>query len=327
MVFTTLLLLAGLALLIVSGDFLVRGASSLALRFRISTLVIGLTVVAFGTSAPELFVSIRAALEGTPDIAMGNVVGSNICNLALVMGVTALIKPIVVHKDSLKIDWPVTMGASLLLYAIMQEGIISRVEGLVFVVLLVVYITFLIRKSRKENQKQDALADLKENMRRHEMADVIDANLPSQPIWKDILYLTIGIVGLYFGSEWFVGSARSLAVYLGVTERVISITVVAVGTSLPELVTSAVASFKKESDLAVGNLLGSNIFNILSILGITSIIKEVYVNDTIISVDMLWMLAITFVVFPMMFTQHTVSRVEGGVLLSIYCIYTYFVIT
>lgn len=327
MVFTTLLLLAGLALLIVSGDFLVRGASSLALRIRISTLVVGLTVVAFGTSAPELFVSIRAALEGTPDIAMGNVVGSNICNLALVMGVTALIKPIVVHKDSLKIDWPVTMGASLLLYAIMQEGIISQLEGLLFVALLVVYITFLIRKSRKENIKQDALADMKENVHRHELADVIDVDLPSQPVWKDMLYLTIGIVGLYFGSEWFVGSARSLAVYLGVTERVISITVVAVGTSLPELVTSAVASFKKESDLAVGNLLGSNIFNILSILGITSIIKEVYVNDTIISVDMLWMLAITFVVLPMMFTQRTVSRVEGGVLLSIYCIYTYFVIT
>lgn len=327
MVFTTLLLLAGLALLIVSGDFLVRGASSLALRIRISTLVVGLTVVAFGTSAPELFVSIRAALEGTPDIAMGNVVGSNICNLALVMGVTALIKPIVVHKDSLKIDWPVTMGASLLLYAIMQEGIISQLEGLLFVALLVVYITFLIRKSRKENIKQDALADMKENVHRHELADVIDVDLPSQPVWKDMLYLTIGIVGLYFGSEWFVGSARNLAVYLGVTERVISITVVAVGTSLPELVTSAVASFKKESDLAVGNLLGSNIFNILSILGITSIIKEVYVNDTIISVDMLWMLAITFVVLPMMFTQRTVSRVEGGVLLSIYCIYTYFVIT
>ena len=315
MVFTTLLLLAGLALLIVSGDFLVRGASSLALRIRISTLVVGLTVVAFGTSAPELFVSIRAALEGNPDISMGNVVGSNICNLALVLGVTALINPILVHNDSLKIDWPVTMGASLLLYGLMQGGIISWIEGVLFIVLLVMYITFLIRKSRKENISQQ------------DLENELDVTLPSQAVWKDVVYLIGGIIGLYFGSEWFVGSARTLAVYLGVTERVISITVVAVGTSLPELVTSAVAAFKKESDLAIGNLLGSNIFNILSILGITSLIKEVYVNDTIISVDMLWMLAITFVVLPMMFTQRTVSRIEGGVLLSIYCVYTYFVIT
>ncbi len=315
MVFSTLVLLAGLVLLIVSGDFLVRGASSLALRFRISTLVIGLTVVAFGTSAPELFVSIRAALEGTPDITMGNVVGSNICNLALVLGVTAMIRPIQVHNDSLKIDWPVTMAASLLLYLFMQGWYISWYEGALFVVLLIVYITFLIRKSRKENIGQQALED------------VVDTKLPSNAPWKDVMFLGLGIAGLYFGSEWFVGGARELAAYLGVTDRVISITVVAVGTSLPELVTSAIAAFKKESDLAVGNLLGSNIFNIFSILGITSIIKEVYVNSTILNVDMLWMLGITFVVLPMMLTQRTISRLEGGVLLSVYCIYTYFVIS
>lgn len=315
MVFTTLVLLAGLVLLIVSGDFLVRGASSLALRFKISTLVVGLTVVAFGTSAPELFVSIRAALEGTPDIAMGNVVGSNICNLALVLGVAALIKPINVHKDSLKIDWPVTMGASLLLWGLMQEGYINQWEGILFVCLLIIYITFLIKKSRKEHISRQALEE------------VVDVPPASNKPMKDVLFLLIGVVGLYFGSEWFVGSARDLASYLGVTERVISITVVAVGTSLPELVTSAIASFKKESDLAVGNLLGSNIFNILSILGITSIIKEVYVNNTIISVDMVWMLAITLLVLPMLYTFRTVSRLEGGVLLSVYCIYTYFVIT
>jgi cation:H+ antiporter len=315
MVFTTLLLLAGLVLLIVSGDFLVRGASSLALRFRISTLVVGLTVVAFGTSAPELFVSIRAALEGTPDISMGNVVGSNICNLALVLGVAALITPIAVHKDSIKIDWPVTMGASLLLFGIVQDSYISQLEGGFFIALLVVYIVFLIRKSRKEN------------ISKHALEDVMDEELPSKAPWKDVLYLLIGVAGLYFGSEWFVGSARELATYLGVTERVISITVVAVGTSLPELVTSAIAAFKKESDLAVGNLLGSNIFNIFSILGITSIIKEVYVNGDIMNVDMVWMLAVTLLVLPMMFIKRTISRVEGGVLLSVYGVYTYFVIS
>ena len=315
MVFTTLVLLAGLTLLIVSGDFLVRGASSIALRFKISTLVVGLTVVAFGTSAPELFVSIRAALEGTPDIAMGNVVGSNICNLALVLGVTAMITPIKVHSDSLKIDWPVTMGASFLLYGLIQNEYVNRWEGILFVVLLIVYITFLIKKSRKET------------MSKHALEDVMDLPTPSNKPMKDAFYLALGCVGLYFGSEWFVGSARELAGYLGVTERVISITVVAVGTSLPELVTSAIASFKKESDLAVGNLLGSNIFNILSILGITSIIKEVHVNETIVSFDLLWMLAITLLVLPMMYFRRTITRLEGGALLSIYCIYTYFVIT
>ncbi|EMR01747.1 calcium/sodium antiporter [Cesiribacter andamanensis] len=315
MIFTTLVLLAGLTLLIISGDFLVRGASSLALRMHISTLVVGLTVVAFGTSAPELFVSIRAALEGTPDIATGNVVGSNICNLALVLGVTSLIRPIQVHRDSVKIDWPVTMGASLLLFGIMQGGEISFWEGALFVVLLILYVVFLIRKSRKEHISRQALQD------------VVEVALPSNAIWKDVLFLALGVAGLYFGSEWFVGSARELAGYLGVTERVISITVVAVGTSLPELVTSVIASFKRESDLAIGNLLGSNIFNIFSILGFTSLIKEVAVNDTILGVDMLWMLSITLLVLPMMISKRVITRLEGGVLLSTYIVYTYFVIS
>jgi cation:H+ antiporter len=315
MTITILVLLAGLALLIASGDFLVRGASSLALRFHISTLVVGLTVVAFGTSAPELFVSVRAALEGTPDIATGNVVGSNICNLALVLGITSLISPIKVHRDSLRIDWPVTMGASLLLFGLMFGGEISFWEGILFVGLLIIYIVFLIRKSRKEYMSNQALKE------------VIEIAAPSKSLWKDLLFLALGIAGLYFGSEWFVGSARELAGYLGVTERVISITVVALGTSLPELVTSVIASFKKESDLAVGNLLGSNIFNIFSILGFTSIIKEIAVNDTILRVDMLWMLAITLLVLPMMISKRVITRAEGGMLLFVYCVYTYLVIS
>jgi cation:H+ antiporter len=315
MTITILVLLAGLALLIASGDFLVRGASSLALRFHISTLVVGLTVVAFGTSAPELFVSVRAALEGTPDIATGNVVGSNICNLALVLGITSLISPIKVHRDSLRIDWPVTMGASLLLFGLMFGGEISFWEGILFVGLLIIYIVFLIRKSRKEYMSNQALKE------------VVEVTAPSKTVWKDLLFLAIGVAGLYFGSEWFVGSARELAGYLGVTERVISITVVALGTSLPELVTSVIASFKKESDLAVGNLLGSNIFNIFSILGFTSIIKEIAVNDTILRVDMLWMLAITLLVLPMMISKRVITRAEGGMLLFVYCVYTYLVIS
>jgi cation:H+ antiporter len=294
----------------------VRGAASLALRFNISTLVVGLTVVAFGTSAPELFVSIQAALEGTPDITMGNVIGSNICNLALVLGVTAIITPIPVHKDSLRIDWPVTMGASLLLYLVVMSGSITWIEGAIFLGILAIYITFLIFKSRRATKISNEALE-----------EVLDVPEPSGKLWKDILFLLLGIIGLYYGSQWFVDSARELAKFLGVTDRVISITVVALGTSLPELVTSAIASYKKESDLAVGNLLGSNIFNIFSILGFTSLVKEIEVNELILRVDMWWMLGITFSILPIMLTKRTVTRLEGAVLLTGYCVYTYLVIS
>lgn len=315
MVITTLILLAGLVFLILGGEFLVRGATGIALRAKISPLVVGLTVVAFGTSAPELLVSVQSALAGNPDIAMGNVVGSNICNLALVLGITAVIMPIQVHADSIKFDWPMTMASSALLYFLVFDGWVNTWEGALFVSILIIYSVFIIRKSRKETKAS--------------IADINEADLPepSGHAGLDFLYLVIGGIGLYFGSGWFVESASSLAAYMGVTERVISITVVALGTSLPELVTSAVASFRKETDLAVGNLLGSNIFNVLSILGITSLVKQVEVNVEIREVDMLWMLAITAIVFPMMLIKRRVSRIEGALLLTIYCVYTYTVIT
>ena len=317
MIITVLILLAGLSFLIIGGDFLVRGASGVALRAKISPLVVGLTVVAFGTSAPELLVSVQSALAGNPDIAMGNVIGSNICNLALVLGVTAVILPIGINRDSLRIDWPVTMGASLLLFFLAQDSWVNTWEGALFVGILITYTFFIIRKSRKQTKANLAAQE-----------SLLD-ELP-EPTGKpglDFLFIALGGAGLYFGSEWFVDSARTLAVYLGVTERVISITVVALGTSLPELVTSAIASFKKQSDLAVGNLLGSNIFNIFSILGITSLVKEVHVNEVMLDVDMLWMLGITALIFPMMLINRKISRIEGGILLSIYCFYTYTVIT
>lgn len=315
MVLTTLILLAGLVFLILGGEFLVRGATGIALRAKISPLVVGLTVVAFGTSAPELLVSVQSALAGNPDIAMGNVVGSNICNLALVLGITAVIMPIQVHADSIKLDWPMTMASSALLYFLVFDGWVNTWEGALFVSILIIYSVFIIRKSRKETKAS--------------IADINEADLPepSGHAGLDFMYLVIGGVGLYFGSGWFVESASSLAAYMGVTERVISITVVALGTSLPELVTSAVASFRKETDLAVGNLLGSNIFNVLSILGITSLVKQVEVNVEIREVDMLWMLGITAIVFPMMLIKRRVSRIEGALLLTIYCVYTYTVIT
>lgn len=315
MILTTGLLLAGLLFLVLGGEFLVRGASSIALRAHLSPLVVGLTVVAFGTSAPELLVSVRSALGGVPDIAMGNVVGSNICNLALVLGTTALILPIFVQNDSLRIDWPLTMGSSALLFVFCLDGWLNWYEGLFFVFALIVYLTFIIRRSRKKVKA----------MRAEQLPE--DIQHPSQSIWLDVAYFAAGCVCLYFGADWFVTAASELAAELGVTERVIGITVVALGTSLPELVTSAVASIRKEADIAIGNLLGSNIFNVLSILGITSLVKEISVNPAILHVDMIWMLGITLLIFPMMLTRRELNRLEGGILLSVYCVYTYLVIS
>ena len=310
-----LLLITGLVVLVAGGEFLVRGASSIALRLQISPLVVGLTVVAFGTSAPELFIGIKSALIGSPDITMGNVIGSNICNLALVLGVTAVISPVPVQNDSIKIDWPMTMGSSFLLYLLVREGYINSYEGVLFVCILTAYIVFIIMKSRKETQnKQAAVID----------SEVPDA--PSNSLIKDLVFIALGTAGLSFGSDWFIQGARSLAIEIGVDERVVGITIVALGTSLPELVTAMVAAFKKETDIAVGNLMGSNIFNILSILGITSIIQRIEVNDVIINSDMVWMLLITFLILPMMLYKKVVGRIEGLILLTVYSYYIYSVI-
>lgn len=309
-----LLLIVGLVVLIIGGDFLVKGASSIALRFNLSPLVVGLTIVAFGTSAPELLISVKSALGGSPDLAMGNVIGSNICNLALVLGITAIISPIFVQKNSINIDWPMTMGSSLLLYLLVREGYVDSHEGLLFVSLLILYIIFIIRKSRK-----DAKAA-------RELAEEFDLPEAPNPPWKDLVFLAIGAAGLYFGAEWFVGAAQDLAREMGISERIIGITVLALGTSLPELVTSSVASFKKETDLALGNLMGSNIFNILSILGITSLIKEIKVSDVILNTDMIWMLGITLIILPLMLSRRVMGRVDGIILLMIYIYYTYTVV-
>jgi cation:H+ antiporter len=315
MLIDILLLIAGLVVLIMGGEFLVRGATSLALRVHISPLVVGLTVVAFGTSAPELLISLNAALGGSPDLAMGNVVGSNICNLALVLGVTVILGPVYVNPDSIRIDWPVTMGASVLLFLLVRDQTLSFAEGLVFVIGLISYTTFIIVNSRRASRAERAVA-----------TDLDVPDTPSKSIYRDLLTILIGATGLYFGADWFVTGSIELAKFLEVSERIIGLTVVALGTSLPELVTAIVASFKKETDLAIGNLLGSNIFNILSILGITSMVKQIHVSETILNVDMLWMLGITLLILPLMLIRRKLSITEGVVLLAIYVYYIYNVI-
>lgn len=317
MLLNILMLIVGLFVLILGGDFLVRGASAVALRAHISPLVVGLTIVAFGTSAPELLISINAAVDGSPDMAMGNVVGSNICNLALVLGVTAVIGSIKVQSDTIKIDWPMTMGSALLLYFIVKEEnpTISTIEGIIFVVLLSVYTFYIIRKSRKETKAIRA------------MEEELDLPEDNSKVYMDVIYILGGCAGLYFGADWFVGGAKDLASFLGVSERVIGITVLALGTSLPELVTAIVASIKKETDLALGNLMGSNIFNILSILGITSIIQDIHVSEEIIQHDMIAMLGVTLIILPMMLYKRLMTRISGVILLGIYVYYTYTVIS
>ena len=312
---TLLQILGGLLLLIGGGELLVRGASALALRVDISPLVVGLTVVAFGTSAPELLISVTSALNGSPDLAMGNVIGSNICNLALVLGLSAVVYPVRVQADSLRLDWPMTMGCSLLLLLLAWNGWLSRAEGLLMVAVLVTYTVWIVRRSRRHTRQNRLL----------EQQAAVD--LPAPPaaaghLWKEVLFVALGCVGLFFGAEWFVSGARTLALSLGVSERTIGLTIVALGTSLPELVTSVVAAVRKQTDIAVGNLLGSNIFNVLSILGLTSLIQPVAVSQALLNVDMWWMLAVTLLLLPMMWFRRKITRLEGVLLLAFYVYYT-----
>ncbi len=316
-------LVLGLVVLIAGGEFLVRGASSIALRMKISPLVVGLTIVAFGTSAPELLISVKSALSGIDDLAMGNVVGSNICNLGLVLGFTALVSDIRIERNTLRFDWPMTFFASLLLIFVasnwlFNNGQIDFWEGFLFFCILIAFTSFSLIQSRKDTKAKEALLE------EHEFTEP-EKSLRSLLI--DILMIAIGCVGLFYGAEWFVSGAEKIAMRLGVSERVIGITLVALGTSLPELVTSAIAAYKKQTDLALGNLLGSNIFNILSILGITGMITTVTVDPVILEYDMMWMLGITLLVLPMALWRRRLGKLEGAILMLSYVVYTFTVIS
>lgn len=308
---TILILVLGLATLIVGGEVLVKGASKLALRFNVSSLIVGLTVVAFGTSAPELLVSLNSALKGAPDFALGNVIGSNISNLALVLGTAALFGFIPIKKDSARRDWPVTLGSSVLLYIFAYNGMISNLEGTILVILLVIYLGSLLYTTRKEQIKLDV-----------EEPD----KLEKWGIVKDIFQVSLGIVCLYFGADWFIGGAEEIAVDLGVSQRVIGLTVLALGTSLPELFTSVIAARKGETDLALGNLLGSNIFNVLSIIGITSIIKPLSVNMDMLHTDFPWMIGITILILPLMVFRKRLGTPSGIILIGSYLVYVFFLL-
>jgi cation:H+ antiporter len=303
------LVIIGLAALIFGGEFLVRGAVGIAAKARLSKLVIGMTVVSFGTSAPELIVSLQSAFDGSPEIAIGNVIGSNIANLGLVLGITVLIFPMPVARNTIKFDWPMMLLASGLFYVFALNLNIERWEGFVLFLLLIAFLVFIIRKSRKSN---DFEIDQIENI--DELTDKVSVK-------KHLIFLSIGLVALYFGATWLIDGAKELAERAGLSKHVIGITVVAFGTSVPELVTSAVAAYKKETDISVGNLIGSNIFNIMVVLGITSMIKPIGVEPNVISWDILWMIGIALALLPMMVFRRKIGRISGVVLLASYVTY------
>lgn len=306
--FNIFLIVIGLAALVAGGDFLVKGAVGIAVKARLSKLVIGMTVVSFGTSAPELIVSLQAAFDNVPEIAIGNVIGSNIANLALVLGITVLIFPMPVGMNTKKYDWPMMMIASLLFYLFALNFSIERWEGVLMFIILIGFVAFLVVNSRNNNVRMD---------------EKVPTDIPTRKmnVWKYLGFLAVGLVMLYFGSQWLVGGATDLALGLGVSKHIIGITIVAFGTSVPELVTSVVAAYRKETDISVGNLVGSNVFNILCVLGLTAAIKPIPIESHVVSWDMLWMLGIALILLPMMFIGPRIGRVSGVILIGSYITY------
>lgn len=305
-------LTVGLILLIIGGEVLVKGAVECALRFRISKLVVGMTVVSFGTSAPELVVSIQAAYQGFPDIAMGNIIGSNIANLALVLGLTAVIFPIAVSKNSLRFDWPVMMLVTLVFYLLILDGDLGILEGSALLLILIIFNTFLIWKSRQESSIPDGIDQ--------------DIETSTVPLWRSLLFVGLGAGALAFGSDWLVEGAVDVAHRFGVSDLVISVTIVAFGTSAPELITSIMAAFRKHADISIGNLIGSNIYNIALVLGVTGILKPIQVSETILSFDIYWVLGIALIIFPFMLHKRKISRWEGAFLFLAYLVYIFLVV-
>jgi cation:H+ antiporter len=311
-------ILGGLVVLVGGGELLVRGASRLAAALRISSLVIGLTVVAFGTSAPELAVSVQAALAGNADLALGNVVGSNIFNVLFILGVSALIVPLVVSSQLVRWDVPLMIMASLLLLAFGWNGVISRWEGCVLFAGIIGYTWRCIRQSRKESAAVHA-----------EYAQEWPEETPRpRTIVAELVLIVAGLGLLGLGSRLLIDGSVLIAESLGVSELVIGLTIVAAGTSLPEVVTSIVAAVRLERDIAVGNVVGSNIFNILSVLGLSSIIAEVKVSPSALQSDIPVMIAVAGACLPIFFTGHLISRWEGALFLFYYVAYTgYLVLT
>lgn len=318
---TFLLLVVGLVFLVSGAELLVRGASRLANAVGISPLVIGLTVVAYGTSAPEMVVSVMAGFSGQPDIAVGNVVGSNIFNVLFILGVSALIVPLIVSQQLIRLDVPIMIAASILTLVLGADESIGRVDGSILFAGVIAYTMFLIHQSRKENA---AAQDEFEK----EFGTKKDA-APSSWI-RNVAFILAGLGFLVLGSKWLVNGAVSFAQLFGVSELVIGLTIVAAGTSLPEVATSIVAAIKGERDIAVGNVVGSNIFNILAVLGLSGLVtpEGIVVSPGALAFDIPIMIIVAVACFPIFLTGSLIARWEGGLFLLYYVAYTaYLVLT
>ncbi len=300
-------------MLILGGNWLLKSAVALSLRLEIPKIVIGMTVVSFATSAPELIVSIKAALDGFPDLALGNVIGSNIANLGLVLAITILLGSIDVRKSFYITDWPVMMMASVLFVGFIYfDGTLQRYEGIIMLVFLFAFLIYILRF-----QKTAVVDELPED----------DKPLP---LYKTALFLGLGGVALWGGSEFLIDGAVGLASKFGVSDRVIGVTVVSVGTSIPELAASIIAVIKKEKAISLGNLIGSNIFNLLAVLGITSIITPINVVDQgLLTNDIFWMLGISFLILPLVLLPKglRLGWRDGLVLIAVYIAFVYLTIT
>jgi len=304
-----LYIVIGLVLLVFGGDWLLKSAVGMSLRLNISKIIIGMTVVSFATSAPELIVSVKSAMAGFPDIAIGNVVGSNIANIGLILGVVMIISSMRVDISFFKTDWPAMIVSSFLLYGmLLYDGEISRIDGIILFTILIAFIVYLI-KTQKGNENETEVP-LEKTMQMYQVVG----------------YLAIGGIALYAGSELLIKGAVNVATTFGVSDRVIAVTVVAVGTSIPELSASLIAAIKKESSISIGNIIGSNIFNILCVIGLSAIIHPIkFMDEKLLTFDILWMLGFALVLLPfvLMPKKGYLDRKAGIVLVASYVLFVY----
>lgn len=312
MILDIVYILLGLALLVKGGDYLVDGSVAIAKRAKLSEMVIGLTVVGFGTSMPELLVSAQSAWMGNSGIAIGNVVGSNISNIALILGLTSIVNVIPAQKITLKIDLPFMLLSFVLFVAIAMTGYVGRVAGVIGVLMLICFVSYQVRQSRKANKAKEAIA--KENP---------EANEDAEPmaLWKAILLVIVSFLAMVFGANILVEGASNIARLLGVTDRIIGLTIVAIGTSLPELFSSVMAAIKGKTDMAIGNIIGSGTFNILCVIGVSSIITPIMGTNIGFAFDYALMIFLGVLLWLFLRSKHLLERWEGFVLTAIYIAY------
>lgn len=308
------LILLGLVLLLIGGEALLRGAVSMATLLKLTPAIIGLTVVAAGTSIPEMAVSVLAAVDNKADISVGNVVGSNIFNITLIIGICAVFVPIPIIGNTIKLEYPVLAIVTLLCLALAQDGQINRLDAILLMTVYIAFTVYLVSLVRQQVSASEAVAFTEE-------VKDISANEKKPAWWSASLLVLLGVLLLAGGAQATVTGAVELARLMGWSERLIGLTIVSIGTSLPEVVASALSLYRGRADVSVGNVIGSNLFNILMILGVSGFITPLPVQDAIYSSDCYWMLGVTLLLFPVMFTGRRISRLEGGILLIVYGTY------